>query len=126
MDIYAGATADYLPKLVKRTTPPTTTTCPDCAAVHDTPGTETSGYELVPAKPGDKGPIFTLRTLDFWQAQDVIDRGTPVLERMRKAMQFALVAIDGDAANAAKFIAAPNPKLGNAVFDAVIDLASGN
>lgn len=79
-----------------------------------------------PAAEVTDGPVFTIQTLDFWQAQGVIDASRPVLDRFRDALRDGLVAIDGDAAKASDFIKRPRATLVNGLFDAIVAAAAGN
>lgn len=101
MDIYAGSTADYRwkPKDNKF-----------CAA----------------ADKGCEGPKFTIRTLDFWQAQQVLDQSKSAVERIKAALELGLVAIDDDKEAVKRWVESPNARLVNPLFDAILELCSGN
>jgi hypothetical protein len=72
------------------------------------------------------GPIFTIQTMDYWQAQDVLDESVPKVKRIRKALEVGLVSIDGSKEQAAAFLAKPKPRLVNPLFDLILEMASGN
>jgi len=79
-----------------------------------------------PAAAVSDGPVFTIRCLDFWQAQEIIDSATPAVDRIRRAFEMGLVSIDGDEAKAKAFLAKPRAMLGNPLFDAILEMAAGN
>lgn len=84
----------------------------------------TKGYK--PAAEVADGPTFTIRALDFWQAQGVIDQTMPAVDRIRNGLRDGLVAIDGDAAKAAEFVKSPRATLVNDLFNEIMAAASGN
>lgn len=65
--------------------------------------------EFKPVAPECTGPVFTVRTLDYFEAQEVL-----VIEdakaKMRKGIELMLVSIDGDPEKAATFKAAPRAR----------------
>ena len=70
-------------------------------------------------------PIFTIRTLDYWQWLSVtaITDGT---EQTRVCCQLGLVAVDGDEGKAKSFLERPKLKLIAPLTQAIVDAASGN
>lgn len=82
--------------------------------------------EFKPAATVADGPTFTVRCLDYWQAQAVLDQSTDAVKRIRLALETGLASIDGDAAKVKEFLDHPRATLVNPLFDAILQLASGN
>lgn len=65
--------------------------------------------EFRPACPELTGPVFTIRTLDYFEAQEVLAI-EDAKAKMRKGIELMLVSIDGDKDKAAAFNAAPRAR----------------
>lgn len=115
--ILAGATSDYRWDRDR-----------DNGATTDKSGNVTprpkGGYRL--ATEVSEGPVFTVGTLDFWEAQGLLDSTVPAVDRIRKGLELGLVSIDGDADKAKRFLAKPKARLVNPLFDLILEIAAGN
>lgn len=90
------------------------------AKVRKRPG----GY--VPAAQFRDGPVFRMRILNFWEAQDILDDAKPRTERIRTAMERAIVSIDGSTEGIAEFIKNPKPRRVLPLFDVILEMIGGN
>lgn len=73
-----------------------------------------------------EGPRFSVKALNFWEAQEVLDGTKPAVDRIRRGIELGLQAIDSDPELAKKFLAQPKAHLVNPLFDAIVEFASGN
>ncbi len=81
---------------------------------------------FVPAVDAPEGSaVFKLRCLNYWEAREVLGIKDD-LAAIRRTLDLALVAIDGDAEKAKTFLANPKPVLVNPLFQAARDLYLGN
>ena len=80
---------------------------------------------MVPATKGSKGPIFSVRALDYYDVQAVYG-GVDTHEQCAIAFRRGLVAIDGDADKAADFVASPAAEYGGPLWRYLWDAALGN
>lgn len=99
-DIFAGSTKD-LRHTPEGFVPLTDPTCPD------------------------KGPVFTVQMLDYWQAREVMAIADTVAQ-IRRTVELGLVAIDDDKDKAKRFLDRPKAKLINPLHDAITDFFLGN
>ena len=81
--------------------------------------------DFKPQSEVEDGPVFTVQTLDYFTAQGVLDEDKDA-DKIRVCIAAGLVAIDGDAARAKEFIAAPKATLVNPLFDAIWQATWGN
>ena len=81
---------------------------------------------LVPAVDAPAGSvIFKLRCLNYWEAREVLGLKDDIAA-IRRTLDLALVAVEGDAEKAKAFLANPKPTLVNPLFQAARDLYLGN
>lgn len=74
---------------------------------------------------GLSGPVFTVRTLDFFEASEVLEQKDPK-DKIRRGLALMLTAVDGDKDKAAAFIAAPHPRYTSALYLAAWGETWGN
>lgn len=79
-----------------------------------------------PAAEVQEGPTFTVRQLDYWRTQDLLDKDRPMVERIRSGLRHGLASIDGKTELVDPFIEAPKAVLVNPLFDLILDVAVGN
>lgn len=72
------------------------------------------------------GPKFSIQQLDFWQAQILYDKALTESERCKALLKAGLVAIDGSAETAAKFIASPSALMVNPLVNRIVATTLGN
>jgi len=72
-----------------------------------------------------KGPVFTIRALDYFTAQGVLNDDDAV-EKIRKCIAAGLVAIDGDEAKAEEFKVNPRAPMVNPLFNEIWMSTWGN
>ena len=70
-------------------------------------------------------PVFRIRALDYFDAQLVMAH-TDDAAKVRACIAKGLLAIDGDEAAAAAFLARPRARLVNPLFRAIWDFTWGN
>ena len=80
---------------------------------------------LVPATNGVKGPVFTVRSLDYYDVQHVYT-GADVREQTKIAFERGLLAIDDDKKAAAAFLKAPSAIYAGPLWRHLWDEALGN
>jgi hypothetical protein len=78
----------------------------------------------VPAAEAE-GPVFRLCCLDFWSAQEVLDKDRTPTERIERALEKALVSIDGDPEKAKRWLKTPKSRMVNPLFDLVLEITAG-
>ncbi len=82
--------------------------------------------EYVPSDKSNTWPVFTIKSLNFWEAQEVLDSTKPAVDRIRRGLELGLTAIDGDADKAKQFVTRPKATMVNPLFDMIVEMASGN
>lgn len=73
-----------------------------------------------------KSPVFTIKQLSYWEWQEVLALESQPVEEIRKALDLALVDIDGDVEQARSFRSSPPVKLVGPLFHAIVEFAAGN
>lgn len=76
-------------------------------------------------KPVPGAPIFRVRSLNYFEAQEVLGQADPK-DQVRKGIELGLVAIDGNEDKAREFLAKPRARLVNPLFTAVWLATWGN
>jgi hypothetical protein len=77
------------------------------------------------AAPQADAPAFTIRTLDYFEAQSVLAL-TDDAEKVRRCIALGLVAVDGSEDKAQAFVKKPRARLVNPLFAAIWETTWGN
>jgi len=83
--------------------------------------------EFVPAgTPLAVGPVFAIKSLDYFAYQDLFLGDASQADKVRKAFEVALVDIDNDKDKLKLFRESPSARIAPALFNAIYEASAGN